>query len=169
MTNKPKRIGTAAETAVVRFLRVNGWPSAERAALAGSSDVGDVTGVPGLCVEVKGGAAAERAEDADVARWLTETETERGNRRADVGVLVLKRKGKGAASAGGWWVYLPGWAFLYLAAAADNIAPPYRYAVAADHSREYSDTPPVRVTLAGAVSMLRRAGYGTPLTEGEAA
>ena len=34
MVNKPKRIGTAAETAVTRYARTNGFELAERRALA---------------------------------------------------------------------------------------------------------------------------------------
>ena len=61
MTGRPKDIGTAAETAVVRFLRDNGFPLAERRALHGSTDRGDITGTPGLVWEVKGGDAAKTA------------------------------------------------------------------------------------------------------------
>lgn len=49
MTNRPKAIGTAAETAVVRYLAAHGFPAAERRALHGATDLGDITGTPGLC------------------------------------------------------------------------------------------------------------------------
>ena len=55
MTNRPKAIGTAAETAVVRYLAAHGFPNAERRALHGATDLGDITGTPSLCWEVKGG------------------------------------------------------------------------------------------------------------------
>jgi hypothetical protein len=65
---------------------------------------------------MKGGKRAETASDALVAAWLEETEVERRNRGADVAALVLKRKGKGAASnAGQWWAHLPGRTYVELA------------------------------------------------------
>ena len=41
MTNRPKAIGTAAETAVVRYLAAHGFPAAERRALHGATDLGE--------------------------------------------------------------------------------------------------------------------------------
>ena len=49
MTNRPKAIGTAAETAVVRYLAAHGFPAAERRALHGATDLGDITGTPRSC------------------------------------------------------------------------------------------------------------------------
>lgn len=101
--NKPKAIGTAAETAAVRALRQHGFPNAERRALAGTYDLGDIVGTPGIVWEVKGGAAAKTASDGQVEAWLDETETERVNARAAVGVLVMQRSGIGPANACRWW------------------------------------------------------------------
>ena len=69
---RSKDIGTRAETQVVRFLAANGWPSAERRALHGSLDQGDVTGTPGLVWEVKGGEAAKCASDKLISAWFDE-------------------------------------------------------------------------------------------------
>ena len=98
---RPKDIGTAAESAVVKYLRENGFGNAERRALHGSTDLGDITGIPGVVIEVKGGKMAEGASDGLVQAWLAETDAERRNAKADVGILVLKRKGQ--AVAGSWW------------------------------------------------------------------
>lgn len=100
---RPKDIGTAAETAVVRALRRNGFPHAERRALHGNQDLGDITGTPGLVWEVKGGEAAKAASDGQVQLWLDETETERNNAGACYGILVLQRRGIGPANADRWW------------------------------------------------------------------
>lgn len=100
-----RRIGTSAETAVVRHLRANGFPHAERKSLHGALDEGDITGTPGVCWEVKGGDAARYLTEGAIARWLTETEAERVNARADVGVLVVQRLGYGPARAGMWLAY----------------------------------------------------------------
>lgn len=103
MTNKPKNIGTAAESAVVKALRKHGFPHAERRALAGVLDLGDITGCPGIVWEVKGGEAAKSASDAQVEAWLDETERERQNAGAQVGILVLQRRGIGHDNAHRWW------------------------------------------------------------------
>jgi hypothetical protein len=152
--NKPKAIGTAAERAVCRFLQAHGFPHAERRALRGIQDAGDITSVPGLCIEVKGGDAAKNASDLLVADWLEETEKERLNARADVGVLVLQRRGVGPGNAGRWWAILP---LSTLALLRTGIKPPPSRIVAADA--------PVRMHLADAVRLLRAAGYGDPLDE----
>lgn len=52
MTNPSKARGTAAETAVVRYLR-RWWPNVERRALAGNADKGDLTGIPGVTILVR--------------------------------------------------------------------------------------------------------------------
>jgi hypothetical protein len=139
MTNRPRALGTFAESAVVRFLRANGFPAAERRALHGSLDQGDVTGIPLVCVEIKGGNAAKTASDLQVTAWLHETETERVNARADIGVLVLQRAGFGPDRAGFWWAIVP--AGLLLPGAAF----------------------PVRMHLRDAAWLLRDRGYGEPL------
>ena len=105
--NKSGQIGTGTETAVVKVLR-NWWPHAERRRLRGAKDWGDITGTdPRIVWEVKGGAAAKAASDAQIETWLEETEDERRNAGADVGVLVVPRKGIGPANADRWWAILP--------------------------------------------------------------
>lgn len=149
--NRSKNIGTAAETAVVRYLRT-WWPSAERRALAGSHDLGDIL-TPGICWEIKAGRAAETAGDGQVETWLAETETERRNSRADVGVLVLKRAGFGAERVGHWWAVLPAFEVTHLGWNADGTDAYHRAA---------GLRAPVRMHLGTAVELLVRAGYGTP-------
>ncbi len=41
--SKSKQKGTAAETAVVKYLKANGFPKAERRALQGNLDKGDIS------------------------------------------------------------------------------------------------------------------------------
>lgn len=161
MTNKPKAIGTACETAVARYAQAHGFPHAERIALHGALDEGDVQLCPGVVVEVKGGKRAETASDALVAAWLAETEVERRNRGADVAILVLKRKGKGAPNAGSWWAILPGWAFALLV----PLGYPGVACYADDYAYALAPLPAVRMTLADAVDLLRRAGYGDPIEQ----
>lgn len=147
--SRSKDIGTAAETAVVRYLRTAGWPGAERRALTGALDQGDVTGTPGICWEVK--ARKKPVSDLDVAAWMDEAETERRNAHADYGLLVVRRAGVGAANAGRWWAYM----------AAGDVA-----ALASYRRGEVLITRgelawPVRMLLVNAVALLHGAGYGT--------
>ena len=149
MVNRPKAIGTAAETALVRWLRVNGWPHAERRALTGSHDQGDVTGCPGLVWEAKAGDAADRASDAQVRAWLTETETERVNARADIGILVLRRRGK--ASPGDWWAVVDA-----------SVIAELMFAMQLERDPVTITGAPVRLLLSDLAPMLRVTGYGIP-------
>lgn len=146
MVNRSKNIGTAGERAVVAYLRGHGFPHAERRALAGAEDRGDITGTPGVVWEVKAGRAAETASDGLVSDWLDDTMRERLNAGADCAVLVLKRPGFGPGRAASWWAVLP------LAAL---VAPGKRGHI--------GDMAPVRMHLSTVVEVLRASGYGQPL------
>jgi len=146
--NRSKNIGTAVETAVVRYLQTDGWPSAERRQLRGREDAGDITGTPGVAWECKGGEAAKAASDGQVLTWLAETQTERIHARADIGVLVLARRGVGARNAGRWWAVLQSRDVALLMLSTTTI--PKR---APDR--------PVRMLLVDAVALLRWGGYGS--------
>jgi hypothetical protein len=95
MTNRPKQIGTRGETAIVNVLRANGFGGAERRALAGALDLGDILICPGVIAEVKWGKHAKTASLNDVCRWIGETQRERMNARAALGLLVIQRNGVG--------------------------------------------------------------------------
>lgn len=139
MVNKPKVIGTAGESAVVRYLKVSGFPHAERRALHGGADQGDITGVPGVCIEVKSGELAKTLPPSLISQWLRETEVERLNSHSDVGLLVMQRRGFGITRASHWWAMLPSYVCMPV-----NLDP---------HSH-------VMMILADAVTILRRMGYG---------
>lgn len=100
--SKAKQKGTAAETAVVRYLQGVGggrcFPHAERRALSGKDDKGDVAGIPGVVIEVK---AARRLA---LAEWKRETLTEMANADAAFGLLVVKRERKPVPQ---WDAYMP--------------------------------------------------------------
>jgi len=80
--------GTAFETAVVKFMRANGFGQAERRALRGRDDVGDILVCPGIIAECKNWATYG---PADVTRWLEETWKEMHASNASVGLLIIKR------------------------------------------------------------------------------
>jgi hypothetical protein len=139
MVNRPKVIGTAGESAIIRFLKVSGFPHAERRALAGAADMGDVTGIPGICIEVKAGEVAKGLHPSLVSQWLRETEIERLNSNSDIGLLVVQRRGFGITRAGYWWTILPSYVCML-----PNVDP---------HGF-------VMLPFSDAVTMLRRMGYG---------
>lgn len=157
MVNRPKNIGTAAETAVVRVAHTRGFPGADRLTQRGRHDRGDIGLAPGVILEVKAGHAAETASDAQIDAWLHETETERANAAADVAILVTKRKGHGPTNAHRWWAHMRARDLLTLAGHHQaTTAPAF-------------DQAPVRLTLELVLLQLRAAGYGDPLPEGGAA
>lgn len=97
-TSKAK--GTSAESAVVKFLQRAFWPYAERRALSGGQDKGDITGTPGIAWEVKS------AKTLCIPAWLRETETERVNAKADYAVLVIKPVGVGLTRTDQWYALM---------------------------------------------------------------
>jgi len=80
--------GTAWETAIVNYLIGEGFVMAERRALAGALDKGDITGIPGVVIEAK------NCKTINLAQFLDEAAEEATNANADVGVAWVKRRGK---------------------------------------------------------------------------
>lgn len=94
-----KQKGTAAETAVVRYLQAHGFPYAERRTLAGVNDRGDIAGLPGVVLEVK------NCKRTELAGWLDELEVEMSNAGAYIGACIHKRRG--TTDPGKWFATLP--------------------------------------------------------------
>ena len=96
--NPSKNKGTAAESAVTRYLLSRGI-TATRAPQHGSADRGDVWAFPTdagyrLVIEVKAGEQAANPTMTQVRAWQREANVEAGRvPDADAAVLVLKRKG----------------------------------------------------------------------------
>lgn len=82
--SKAKAKGTTAEREVVRYLQ-NWWPAAERRALSGNKDKGDVAGIANMVVEIKAGRSPQ------LAAWRRETIAEQANAYASGCLLVVKR------------------------------------------------------------------------------
>lgn len=101
-----KQRGTRWETAIVDYLRANGAPHAERRALNGAKDRGDVAGIPGLVIEAKSHTGMRLAD------WIAEAEAEARHAGAALGVVWHKRRGR--ASAGDGYVTMTGAAFAHL-------------------------------------------------------
>jgi hypothetical protein len=105
MVNKPKKKGTEAETAVVNWAKKHEFYAADRLALHGRDDVGDVLVAHGVMVQVKDGYT-ERREPTDyqIDTWLKETEKQRKNGNHTVALLVHKRFGKSSPDEWRWYV-----------------------------------------------------------------
>lgn len=104
--SKSKQKGTAAETAVVKYLKENGFTQVERRALQGSLDKGDISGIEGLVIEVKD------HKKMILSEWMKELEVEIDNAFAETGVVIHKRRGKG--DVGEWYASMPVYVYLNL-------------------------------------------------------
>ncbi len=94
MVNKSKIKGTLWESAIVAALKSAGYIYAERRALAGGFDKGDITGIPGVVIEAKNVATIT------IGPFIQEAETEKINAHADIGVAWVKLRGKASAMDG---------------------------------------------------------------------
>lgn len=103
MVNKSGRIGTKAEVQVASYMAKNGWPAAERRKTEGRNDRGDVNpGQPKLVIEVKADKGLQFPE------FLRQTEKERVNAGANVGVCVIKPPGVAEKRMHLWWMLMSG-------------------------------------------------------------
>jgi hypothetical protein len=128
MANPSKAKGTAAETAVVRWARDNGFPMADRQPLRGNRDAGDIDLCPGIVLEVKNhaGAAVGQPRPGLLAAWMAQAALECENAGAVMCPLVVKRGG--TADPGRWFAYIQAYEFARLMGAptvhlADPAAP----------------------------------------------
>ena len=102
-----RRKGTAAETAIVRVLQANGFPDAERRALHGQLDKGDVL-LPGMGVVIE----VKNCVTLKLAEWVAEARQEAINAQAVVYAVWHKRKG--TTDPLEWYVTMPGAMFVRL-------------------------------------------------------
>ena len=94
MTSKSKQKGTKGETQVVKFCELNGL-SAERRALRGSKDEGDIlVAVPDTyyqgIIEVKSGKQTANPNRTQLEEWWRQTTVEGSNAKLPA-VLVVNR------------------------------------------------------------------------------
>lgn len=107
-----KAKGTRFESEVVGYLQENGVPHAERRALNGKNDRGDIAGIVGAVLECKATKALA------LAQFMDEAEVERVNDKAKYGAVVYKRRLKNVSQAA---VILPLWQFVDLLKQAEII------------------------------------------------
>lgn len=104
--NASKAKGTKWESEIVRYLIQSGWPHAERRALNGAKDKGDIAGIPGLVVEAK------NENRVSLSTWVDEAEVEGENFGTAVAAVWAHRKGRGSAADG--YVVMTGEQFVAL-------------------------------------------------------
>lgn len=104
-----KQKGTTAESAVVAYLRGCGVEHAERRALHGSADLGDIAGIPGVIIEVKAHRTFALSEWVD--QMLAAVRRVPFNDQV-VGVVWHKRRGKGSPA--DWYVTMTGEQLMWL-------------------------------------------------------
>ena len=104
--SKQKAKGTSAETAVVKYLKSTWKIPAERRALTGALDKGDISGIDDVVLEVK------NHKTMTLGQWMEELKTEVDNADAATGVVVHKRKG--TTDVGEWYASMPFYMYIYL-------------------------------------------------------
>jgi Holliday junction resolvase len=91
MSSASKRKGSSFEREIVQalidFPFKGGWPYAERRIAGAQQDKGDIQGVPAVCFEIKNQKTLKLAE------WVDELTIEMKHAKADVGMVVHKRRG----------------------------------------------------------------------------
>ena len=97
--SKAKQKGTAAETAVVKYMKEQGWIHAERRALHGNLDKGDINLGSPVVLEVKDHKAITLSE------WLKELKVEMGNAEVEVGAVIAKKRG--TMQVADWYAVMP--------------------------------------------------------------
>ena len=105
MSSKSKIKGSQAERDVVKWLK-KWFPYADRRLAGATLDKGDVSGIPGVTIEIKNHATMKLAE------WLGELQVEMENDGAWTGVVIHKKKGK--SNPAEWYATMSGEIWLKL-------------------------------------------------------
>lgn len=109
-----RRKGYLAENDVVKHLRANGFPYAERRSPGTSGP--DITGTPGIAWEIK------NCKAINLAGWVDQAEDQRASTGNTYSPVVYKRQG--TTNPDNWYTILPLWQFLELLEEAGHAAPP---------------------------------------------
>lgn len=101
--SKAKQKGTAAETSVVMWLKAEGWVHAERRALSGNLDKGDINMGAPVVIEVKDHKTITLSE------WMKELKVEMANANVTMGAVIAKKRG--TMQVGDWYAVMPAFVF----------------------------------------------------------
>ena len=153
MANPSKAKGTSAESAVVKYMRLNGFGGADRQPLRGNRDAGDIGLTAGIVIEVKAHKSAGTGQPAagQLFDWMAQAECERVNAGAAMCPLIVKRSG--TLDVGRWWAYMT---------AADTAQLLNGAPLWIEHPHAGA---PICMSVAAMVSFLRSNGYGDPLEQ----
>lgn len=98
-----RAIEVSAVTLVVRFLRDNGFPYAERRPMVTNRELGAITGTPGAVWSVKSTRDPSGVpDDRQVDGWVLATEAHLVRVGGDVAVLVVAVPGTALPEVAGW-------------------------------------------------------------------
>lgn len=103
--SKTKAMGTSHETAIQRWLRSNGWPYAERRALKGAHDEGDLRLSERIPFVIEAKSAKSTTDRASLGTFVKELKVEVENASADAGAVVFKKRG--TTDVGEYYAILP--------------------------------------------------------------
>lgn len=93
MANPNKNKGSQWERDIVAYFNDNGFPNVERRYGAGAqADKGDLNGIQAVI-------EAKNLKSISLASIMDEVEVEVGNSRFEMGVAIIKRRGKGPKGA----------------------------------------------------------------------
>jgi len=98
MSNPAKAKGSGAERAVVTWLK-QWYPYADRRLAGATLDKVEVSGIPGVTIEIKNQATMKLSE------WLKELDVEMKNDGAWTGVVIHKKKG--TTDVNDWYATMP--------------------------------------------------------------
>lgn len=148
--------GKDRERRVVAYLRVSGFPGAERTVRTGYRngnrefrDRGDIDGTPGIVWQIK---AVAECEWYRVPQFMLETDQQKNAAGADIGILVIPRPRY--AHPAEWWAHV-WYDDTHRLVAGDDTPPGVPPATLRF---------PIRMELQELLPLLRLAGYGTTLT-----
>ena len=105
MSSAAKAKGSGAERDVVKYLK-QWFPYVDRRLAGATLDKGDISGIPGVTIEIKNHAKM------NLGGWIEELLTEMANDKAWTGVVWHKRKGRGSPA--DWYCTMPGHVYVDL-------------------------------------------------------
>ena len=105
MSSASKTKGSGAERDVVKYLK-QWFPYVDRRLAGATLDKGDISGIPGVTIEIKNHAKM------NLGGWIEELLTEMANDKAWTGVVWHKRRGRGSPA--DWYCTMPGHVYVDL-------------------------------------------------------
>lgn len=105
--SRMKQIGTQHETDIKSWLNANGWPYADRRALSGAADKGDLRLSERIPFVIEAKSAKSTTDRASLGTFVSELEAEVENAQAESGAVIFKKRG--TTDVGKYYAILPVW------------------------------------------------------------